>query len=357
MSGKLDRQVFLAKRITYIYSTIIGIFPFIYKKDRNRFEVSKAVTVYSLILNVTILMMFPFSLYIFMNSTQRTENVLSNATSWIEGYNLYATFFATFLERLMARKKALQLINQTQSLSERLHSNENCHIVPQHTTISRFLLLKTVLPVNQVISIWGMLSDGQARNTWSVIGHSVVVFTFGVLFAIVNTFSMGNLSFRLSYDAINNKFSRIMDSLRSKRATYFQRLRAYPNFGTQYSYSCEVSAAINNLAALHSEMYKHVSETYQIFQYQVLGALVFLFLTNIVNLFQLYSILGVLVEAEYFTTALSMGIFVVWNFSDIFLLFYATSLVNEGSTFGRNALYVQFDSLYSNVELDRSVSQ
>lgn len=350
-----ERSIFLSETITYVYSTILGICPFIYNRRTNQFEPSKVATAYCVVLNTTILVLFPPFLYAIVSNFPKTGNILFDRTTWVESCNLYLIFVATYIARLMDREKILKLINRTQSLSRRLYNKGS--LPARHTIIFSILLLKTLLPVNQAMSVYSILSSGYYRDTWLILSHCVVVFTFGTLFVVVNSFSMGNLSFRLFYDAVNVKLNGIMVGLRSKRATYFQRLMAYPNVGTRYSDNCEISAAIDRVASVHSEIYELVGETQQIFQYQLLGVLIFLFVTNIVNLFQLYAMLEILVEEEYFAVTLSTGIVVIWNLMDIFLLFYAAALLNEGSVVDRRSLYGQFDSLYTNVDLDRSVSQ
>lgn len=210
---------------------------------------------------------------------------------------------------------------------------------------------------DQLTSVYVVTSENIHSTNWVLLGHFTMIYAYGMLFAVVNSWSLGNLSLRVYYDIINNKFDETMSNLRYRRATYFQRLKTYSNFVPGPAYNCGISAAIDELALLHSEIHMLVCQTYEIMRYQILWVLVFLFVNNVSGLFQLYFTLGNLLERDLTIMTIAIRVTVLWNLLDIFLLFYAASLVNEGSVCDswRN-LYRQFDSRYNNLDLDRSVS-
>lgn len=353
MAIKLDRKVIILLSTMYTYVRAMGIIPYSLNKSSARLELSRKLTLYSSILNGVILVMMPFCIVSVCRNFPIQLHAAFTAVLYTQCILLYVISAATFIVRFATQHRFLQIFNANIALVEMVHPEG----FPSHrfSLLHKLIFIKAILPVNQLITGFILISENIDGSLWSNFSNCLLIFSYSQLFVIVNTWCVGAIAFRLVFDTINSRLSMTIASL--ERKSIKDARKNHFSTGLILYDKCQVSATIDNLATLHSFLCAVIYETIQILQYLLVLIITFLFINNIVGLFQLYYILKVAIVEQNFRIAIAFAMTIGWNLVDIFVLFYISSLVNAGSM--RNSwkyLYAQFNTSYSNVYLDKSVS-
>lgn len=337
--------------VMYVCAKFLGVFAFDYNKITKRLEISVSGSAYFIIVNLFTLISIPFAIWYIYDYYPMQTSIVSDAVSRAQCLLLYIISITSFLERLRMLYQSLDAMNEHSDLVRLLENTYS--LIPKRTLLFIIISLKCILPVNQLITPYFFIAKGTNYTVWRILANCVLFFTYGQLFIILNTWSLRNLSFRLLYDTLNDRLSAIFDNLKYQKATSMQRFSS----GMILCNNCKFSEAINELADYNSAVYLsqlHVSSLVPIVH---LGAVTFQFINNVFGLYHCYHLLQMALANGDFKMLTVFGMTMTWNFVDIFVLFITCSLVNEGSiSEGWKNLFRQFDTVYSNVHLDRSVS-
>lgn len=339
--------------VMFVYSKILGVFPLTFNKRTRRFGFSVSGSAYFILINGFTLIAMPFAIeLVFQNHPMRTTRVFNTALRG-QCLILYIISLASLVERLTMNHRTLDALNEHTDLADNLQNAYSLR--PKYTLLLIMISLKCILPVNQLCIPYVFIAEGTHSSVWTISATCVLFFFYGQLFVIVNAWSLRNVSFRLLYDTINNHLSSIFDQLKYQKATRKQQFSF--TRGLILCNDCKFSKAIDELADFNSAIYISVLRISSITPRVYLGVVTFQFVNNIFGLYHCYYLLQVALTTGDFNVIIVFGITTTWNFVDIFVLFLVCSLINEGSVCeGRKTLYRQFDTIYGNVHLDRSVS-
>ncbi|CAD7089301.1 unnamed protein product [Hermetia illucens] len=211
---------------------------------------------------------------------------------------LYVVSVATFIGQLTNQQQTVDILNEHTNLTEILQSVNN-HAL-KHTLLFVLISLKCILPVNQLTAILVVTLANIHFNVWMSVAISILIFCYGQLFVIVNTWSLRNISCRLLYDTINDRLFNVFNNLKHQGPIRKQRF----NFssGLILCNDCKFSAAIDELMDLNSAIYLSVSRISCIAPAVRLGVVTVLFINNIFGLYQCYYLLQLALTTVNFKT-------------------------------------------------------
>lgn len=337
----------------FVYAKILGIFPLKYNRKTGQLKFSVLESAYSVVVNGFILISMPFSIWFVSQNHSVRKNKVFDTALLVQCVLLYLISLTAFIGRLGMQHRSMIILNQHSNLAEILQNTYRQE--PKRTFLLIIVSLKCILPVNQIGAVYSLIFGDHHSSHWLVLANCVLLSSYGQLFVIVNTWSLGNISFRLMYDTINEHLSSIFDGLKYQKVTRKQRVNFAP--GMILCNDCKLSAAINELADFNSALYLSILRITSLSIKVHLGVLIFQFINNIFGFYLCYNLMQVATATGDFKVVTFSVVTTTWNFVDIFVLFLTCSLVNEGSiSEGWKNLYRQFDTAYSNVHLDRSVS-
>ncbi|CAD7089300.1 unnamed protein product [Hermetia illucens] len=255
----------------------------------------------------------------------------------------------TCIGRFLNRDRALKAFNDAINLGKVIYNGKGPKL--EKNFLFKCIIVKTLLPVNQVIVAVVGLSQIDLGSPWTTLGHVMISFTYGNLNFLLNTFSLGTLLFADFFDGVNQQLESIFEFLVKEGA----HRTGFPN---ESFWKCsEMSARFRQLTKTHSMVCYEAVRVIEILQFQLLSLVAYVFITNIFSLYQIYFMINNLSENLINSMRISFTVMVWWNLMDIFLLFYGGTLVNRGSfTKAMNILWNQFHMTFSNNDLDRSVS-
>lgn len=333
----------------FVYARIIALIPNGFSFRKLSFEHSPLGIVYMVLINVSIITFMPYATYRSLKDFPGLTNGLFKLILSANTALLYMIILLTCIGRFLNRDRALKAFNDAINLGKVIYNGKGPKL--EKNFLFKCIIVKTLLPVNQVIVAVVGLSQIDLGSPWTTLGHVMISFTYGNLNFLLNTFSLGTLLFADFFDGVNQQLESIFEFLVKEGA----HRTGFPN---ESFWKCsEMSARFRQLTKTHSMVCYEAVRVIEILQFQLLSLVAYVFITNIFSLYQIYFMINNLSENLINSMRISFTVMVWWNLMDIFLLFYGGTLVNRGSfTKAMNILWNQFHMTFSNNDLDRSVS-
>lgn len=340
--------------LLFIYAKVVGLMPHRLNLKTKRLEYSRAGAIYLTLFNAAILILVPISWGKGLQHLVKSRQGLFGIVIWIDIALIYIIVLVTCIGRFINTQRSYKAVIGTINLVKIVYGEERPPWIQK--IFFKFVLLKTLLPINQIVTISATSSHKlEPDNFWVVVGVVTIAFAHGNLCFLLNSFSLGSLIFRGVFDTIDDRLEAVFASFEESNHSSREN-QAHPS-NQNYLKCSEMSAKIQELMKHYSKVCYQVRLVNKILQFQLLAVGSFVFINNIFNLYEMYFVLQNLKAHWNTDKILKMCVIIWWNFVDIFILFFGTSLVNEGSVVrARRSLWKQFFVPYSNVNLDRTVS-